>query len=100
MADVSFRGYAMSVMQNQIPAAVIQLETLLGLSADHAATATRFFQHEVSDPSFLSKAMGLRTAVESGADAEIGDILVDCFGLDAAQRATAIAAVRVHYPKK
>ena len=100
MADVSFRSYAMAVMQNQLPAAVAQLETLLGLSPDHAATATRFFQHQVSDPAFMPKAMALRTAVESGTDEQIGEILVACFGLEAAQRETALAAVRMSYPRK
>ena len=47
----------------------------------------------------MPKAMGLRTAVTSGTDAEIGDILVECFGLDAAQRETAVATVRTQYPR-
>jgi hypothetical protein len=69
----------MAVMQNQLPAAVTQVETLLGLPPDHAAAATRFFQHQVSDPAWMPKAMALRTAVESSTDDQIGDIRVACF---------------------
>ncbi len=90
----------MSVMQNQLPAAHGMLEELLGLPAEQAATATAFFKQQVADPAFMPKAMGLRTAVESGTDDQIGQILVECFGLDAAQREPAVAAVRKTYPKK
>lgn len=100
MPPVTFRDYAMTVMQNQIPTAVTQLQTLLGLDASAAETATTFFQGQVKDPAFMPKAMALRTAVESGTDDDIGRILVDCFGLDDAQRATAVATVRTNYPKK
>ena len=96
----TFREYAMSVMQNQLPAATDMLEQLLGLPAAQAATATTFFQVQIKDPAFMPKAMGLHTAVESGSDDQIGDILVDCFGLDPAQRASSITAVRETYPKK
>ena len=98
MPDVTFRDYAMAVMQNQ-PVAITHLQTLLGLDAAHAETATSFFKAQLTDPTFLQKAMGLRQAVTTGSDDDIGNILVDCFGLDAEQRATAVAAVRVHYPK-
>jgi hypothetical protein len=98
MPEVTFREYAMAVMQNQLPTAVAQLQTLLGLSEDHATAATTFFKQRVGDPTFMPKAMSLRQAVTSGSDAEIGDILVECFGLDASQRTTAVATVRVHYP--
>ena len=97
---VTFREYAMSVMQNQLPAAIGMLEQLLGLPADQAETATTFFQAQIRGPAFMPRAMGLRSAVESGSDDQIGDILVDCSGLDPAQRASVIAAVRVVYPKK
>jgi hypothetical protein len=99
MPAVTFRDYAFSVMQNQIPTALTQLQTLLNLSTEDAQTATTFFQKQVTDPAFLPKAMGLRAAVESGTDDDIGKILVECFGLDDAQRATAVASVRAHYPK-
>ncbi len=99
MPDVTFRDYAMAVMQNQLPTAVVHLQTLLGLSPDHASTATAFFKQRVTDPAFMSKAMGLRQAVTTGTDDEIGDILVECFGLDPGQRAAAVATVRVYYPQ-
>ena len=99
MPDVTFRDYAMAVMQNQVPAAVGHLQTLLGLDDNHAQTATPFFKERVTDPSFMPKAMGLRQAVTSGSDDEIGDLLVECFGLDPAQRATAVATVRARYPR-
>lgn len=99
MPAVTFREFAFSVMQNQIPQAVSQLQTLLGLTEAEAQTATAFFQQQVTDPAFLPKAMGLRSAVESGSDEAIGTILVDCFGLDEAQRATAVTTVRVQYPR-
>jgi hypothetical protein len=98
MPAVSFRDFVSSVMQSQIPTAVSQLQTLLGVSETEAQTATTFFQEHAKDPAFLPKAMGLRAAVESGDDVAMGQILVDCFGLDEAQRATAVATVRTHYP--
>lgn len=99
MPEVTFRDFAMAVMQNQIATAVGQLETLLGLSTAEAQAATTHFQERAKDPAFLPKAMSLRTAVTSGTDAEIGDILVECFGLGAAQRDAAVATVRTRYPR-
>jgi hypothetical protein len=98
MPAVSFRDFVTSVMQNQIPTAVSQLQTLLGITEAQAQAATTFFREQAQDPTFLPKAMGLRAAVESGDDEGMGKILVDCFGLDEAQRATAVATVRTHYP--
>jgi hypothetical protein len=99
MPDVTFRDYAMAVMQNQVPTAVGHLQTLLGLDESHAQTATTFFKERVTDPSFMPKAMGLRQAVTSGSDDEIGKLLVECFGLDPTQRASAVATMRQHYPR-
>ena len=65
MPEVTFRDYAMAVMQNQLPTAVAQLQTLLGLSEDHATAATAFFKQRVGDPTFMPKAMSLRQAVTS-----------------------------------
>lgn len=100
MAAVTFRDFVSSVMQNQLPAAVSQLQTLLGLTEAQAQAATTFFQEQAKNPAFLPKAMGLRGAVEGGDDVAMGNILVECFGLDDAQRATAVATVRSHYPVK
>jgi hypothetical protein len=98
MADVTFRDFAMLVMQQNIDGAVACLETLLGLGAPEARAATTHFQARATDPAFLPKAMGLRAAVTSGTDQQIGEILVECFGLDETARATAVAAVRTRYP--
>lgn len=98
MPAVSFRDFVSSVMQQQLPTAVSQLQTLLGVTAPEAQAATSYFQEHAKDPAFLPKAMGLRAAVESGDDDAMGKILVDCFGLDETQRATAVATVRSHYP--
>jgi hypothetical protein len=51
-----------------------------------------------SDPAFMGKAMGLRTAVTSGSDGEIGALLGDCFGLSGALKDGAVATLRKQYP--
>jgi hypothetical protein len=99
MADITFRDFAGKLMQGDRPGATTMLEQLLGLPTPDAATATDHFGEQMKDPAFMAKAMGLRTAVTSGSDDEIGAVLVDCFGLDDAQRATAVAAVRARYPR-
>jgi hypothetical protein len=99
MAKVSFREFAMSVMQNQLETANTQLQELLGLPPAETTKAVAFFQDAVKDPSFLPKAMGLRQAVETGTDDDIGAILVACFGLDSRQRAVAVARTRENYPR-
>jgi ABC-type amino acid transport substrate-binding protein len=98
MADVTFRGYAMALMQGQIDAAVGMLQTLLGLTTDQAMQATDVFSNQLSDPAFMQKAMGLRTAVESKDDAKIGELLGACFGLTGDIKTSAVAAVRKQYP--
>jgi hypothetical protein len=52
----------------------------------------------MADPAFMPKAMGLRTAVTSGSDAEIAALLGDCFGLDGPARDAAAGALRARYP--
>jgi len=98
VADVTFRDFAGAVMQNNAEAAARVLETLLQLSSAQALQATTHFRAHMTDPAFMPKAMGLRTAVTTGTDAEIGELLGDCFGLDDAQRASAIVALRRRYP--
>jgi hypothetical protein len=98
MADVTFRGYVMALTQGQIDGAVTMLETLLGLTNDQAFMATDFFQHQLGDPTFLPKAMGLRQAIATGTDAEIGDILTACFGVQGELRTNAVATVRKNNP--
>jgi hypothetical protein len=99
MADPTFRDFAFAVMQGNASSAASTLETLLGLSAPQASAATEHFRARMADPAFMPKAMGLRTVVTSGTDEQIGDLLVDCFGLDATARAKAVAVVRERYPK-
>jgi hypothetical protein len=98
VSDVTFRDFAGAVMQGNDAAAASALATLLALPADAATAATAHFRGRMADPAFMPKAMGLRTAVTSGTDAQIGELLADCFGLDDAARARAIAALRERYP--
>jgi len=98
MADVTFRDFAGAVMSADTARATQALETLLGLPTDQAQQATEHFRTRTGDPSFLPKAMQLRTAVTSGSDDEIFAILVECFGLAADQRASVLAALRKRYP--
>ena len=97
MADVTFRDFAGAVMQGNLAAAAGVLETLLELSPAEASQATEHFRARMSDPAFMPKAMSLRTAVTSGTDAQIGDLLGDCFGLVDATRTSAVAAIRRRY---
>jgi len=98
VADVTFRDFAGAVMQGNAAAAASVLETLLELSPGQAQQATEHFRARMSEPTFMPKAMGLRTAVTSGTDAQIGALLGDCFGLDAATRTSAVSALRRRYP--
>jgi hypothetical protein len=98
MADVTFRDFAAAVMQGNDSQAASVLETLLGLAAEPAGTATAHFRSRMSDPAFMPKAMSLRTAVESGTDAQIAELLGDCFGLEGDARSGAVAALRQRYP--
>jgi hypothetical protein len=98
MADLTFRDFAGALMQGDRPGATTMLEQLLGLATPDATKATDYFGDRLKDPTFMVKAMGLRTAVTSGSDADISNILGECFGLDEAQRPAAVAAVRKRYP--
>jgi hypothetical protein len=96
MADVTFRDFAGAIMKGDVEAAGAVLQQLLALDAATAGAAARYFQTQATTvgPAFMGKAMGLRTAVASGSDAEIGALLRDCFGLDGPPLATAITALR------
>jgi hypothetical protein len=98
MSDVTFRDFAGAVMRGDPAAAAAVLEPLLGLPAAQAAAATEHFRGRMADPAFMPKAMGLRTAVTSGSDAEIAALLGDCFGLDGPARDAAAGALRARYP--
>ncbi|MBL0220604.1 MAG: hypothetical protein IPQ07_42900 [Myxococcales bacterium] len=100
MADVTFRDFAAAVMGNDTERAASVLTQLLGLAAGVATDATTHFRAQMTSagPAFMGKAMGLRTAVTTGTDAEIGGLLVECFGLPAAAVSGAVATLRQTYP--
>ncbi len=98
MSEPTFRDFAMAAMQGNVDTAAGTLETLLGLPAPEAKAATEHFRSRLGDPSFVPKAMGLRTAVTSGTDAQIDELLGECFGLTGEVRTAATAAVRARYP--
>ncbi len=99
MTDVTFRDFAAAIMRNDAAAAEAVLATLLGLDGAVAAAATAHFRGRMADPAFMPKAMGLRTAVTTGSDADIGALLADCFGLVDAPASGALAALRTRYPR-
>jgi hypothetical protein len=92
--ELTFRDFAGNLMRGDAAAAATVLEALLGLPAEPASAATEHFRSRMAEPAFLPKAMGLRTAVTSGSDAEIRALLGDCFGLDEAGQQTGLAALR------
>lgn len=96
--DPTFRDFAGAVMRKDPAAAASVLETLLGLGAPEATAATAHFHGQMADPAFMPKAMGLRTALASGTDAEIGALLEECFGISGPAREAVIAALRTRYP--
>ena len=99
MADVTFRDFAGAIMQGNIASAATVLETLLGLPTDQATASSEHFRSRMSDPAFMPKAMGLRTAVTTGTDDEIGALLGDCFGLDDSAKPGAMATLKTRYPR-
>jgi hypothetical protein len=99
MAQLTFRDFAGAVMGGDSGRAVEVLEQLLSLDKSAAAAAVAHFQKAMTtDPAFMGKAMGLRTAVTSGNDGEIGALLGDCFGLSGAVKDGAVATLRKQYP--
>jgi len=96
MADVTFRDFAGAIMQGNVDAAGGVLQQLLGLPAEGARAAAEHFhtQSTAQGPAFMGKAMGLRAAMTSGVDSEIGALLSECFGLAGAPLATAIATLK------
>jgi hypothetical protein len=94
MADqVTFRDFAGALMQGNEEAARDVLATLLALEPPAASAATSHFRAQMaSDPSFMMKAMGMRSAVEARDAAQLEGLLRECFGLEPAA-ATAAASV-------
>ncbi len=99
MAELTFRDFAGAVMQGDTARASTVLQELLALAPDAATAATAQFRVRMADPTFMPKAMSLRTAVQSGSDQEISSLLGECFGLDGDTRAAAVTALRSRYPK-
>jgi hypothetical protein len=99
MAELSFRDFAGAIMQGDLPRAQGVLQELLGLAEAQAQGATEHFASRAKSPDFMMKAMGLRTAVTSGSDDDIGALLGDCFGLDGDVRTSAVATLRTRYPR-
>jgi hypothetical protein len=98
MPELTFRDFAGAIMSGNVAAAATVLETLLALPPEPACAAAEHFRGRMADPAFMPKAMGLRTAVTTGSDAEISALLADCFGLDDAACTGALAALRTRYP--
>jgi hypothetical protein len=99
MTELTFRDFAGAIMSGDSARAAEVLAVLLGLDAAAATAATEHFRASMSaDPTFVAKAMGLRTAVTSGTDDDIAALLADCFGLDAPSVPPAVNALRKLYP--
>jgi hypothetical protein len=95
MVDVTFRDFAGAVMAGDAAKASSVLSALLRLDEPSAhAAAEHFLSRSKADPTFMMKAMGLRSAVESGNDDQIRSLLGECFGLEGEPATTAVAALR------
>ena len=97
-AALTFRDFAAAIMRGDPAASASVLQTLLALTPERAALASEHFRRGMASPSFMPKAMGLRTVVTTGSDAEIASLLTDCFGLEGAEQVQALAALRERYP--
>ena len=100
MADLTFRDFAGAIMKADVGAAGAVLQQLLGLDDAVARIAAQYFHDQTTaqGPAFMAKAMGLRTALAGGSDAEITALLRDCFGLADAPVATALATLKASRP--
>ncbi len=99
MAGLTFRDFAGAIMGGNTARAAEVLEDLLELDNPAATAAAAHFQKSMAaDPAFMGKAMGLRTAVTTGSDQEVGALLRDCFGLQDDAVAPAVASLRKLYP--
>jgi hypothetical protein len=101
MAELTFRDFAGAVMQKDVGAAGRVLKELLNLDEERAMAAASHFDKQMTQvgEAFMMKAMGLRTAVTSGGDEEIRVLLGECFGLEGDVATSAVAALRVRYPR-
>jgi len=99
-SQITFRDFAGAVMAKDEAKAAEVLQTLLALDEPTAASAAAFFNQQVASQgqAFMMKAMGLRTAVASGSDEDIGALLGECFDLQGDSASGATAALRQRYP--
>jgi len=90
--SVTFRDFAGAVMANDQGRAAAVLAELLNLNADQSSAAATYFfgQMSAGGPAFMGKAMGLRTAVESGSTDATRSLLGECFGLTGEAAETAV----------
>jgi hypothetical protein len=97
-APPTFRDFAGQIFAGDATAAQTTLAALLGLSVAEAAAATAYFQSQTADPTFLPKAMALRTVVAGADDAAVAEHLQGCFGLSTESAQAATVALRRLYP--
>ena len=89
------------VMQEQVCQYRADNAPLTSGAAESRAAAQHFQTQSGSlGPAFMGKAMGLRTALASGSDTEIGQLLQECFGLTGAALATALATLKATQPAR
>jgi hypothetical protein len=93
---MTFRDFAAAIMKGDADGAAAALRALLALDEAEAAAATAHFQRETAaqGPAFIGQAMGLRTAVASGDDAEIRRLLGACFAIEEPALTRAVSALR------
>jgi hypothetical protein len=99
MAELTFRDFAGAIMQGDQARAASVLQDILALSPDLAVSSSAHFAANMKDPSFMPKAMSLRTAVTAGSDDEIKALLGDCFGLEGDAQISALRAIHARYPR-
>ena len=97
LSNVTFRDFATAIFGGDLEAASAILATLAALPPARARIAAEHFRGKTSEPSFLPKAMSLRTAVEGPDDAPIAALLVECFGLGDDEASASTSALRARY---
>ena len=98
MSDLTFRDFAGAIMEKNDARAAEVLQSLLGVDADAGSSAAAFFKTQMAaDPSFMMKAMGMRTVVQEKDESGLVELIHGCFGLDTASAQTAAKAVLSRY---
>ena len=94
----TFRDFAGALMEADQAKASRALQTLLSLDEEAAGRATAHFAAQMSnDPSFMMKAMGMRTAVESKNPGEVQSLLEECFALASDQASASAKSLLAQY---